>query len=291
MPVITSLLRSILTMVLVTAVVITGSTLPAAAVTGGYHVSGDVRGGSLVRLHIGEMACTGALITPEWVLTARHCIGEGPHRYASVGSRVVGQERAIVDWRRHPSADLAVVRLSSPVAAATANLSGWHQHPGTYGTVAGWGGATSRHMPIGLQADATIQRRIINLPSPDRGAVLLEATIYNGRLLPGDSGGALWVNGEIAGVLSMSTATNVASQDGTMGWFVPVSEYLGWIAQNTGKAVPGTVGDPSPLKDATAEPSRIPAAHTHPSPVPGSTMLEDALGAWGNWNTWAAGSY
>ena len=272
MTVIGRMRKAVASAALVVSVMFTGVSLtvsPASAITGGYPVQADIRGASLVHLKMGAAGCSGVLITPEWVLTARHCIPEtAEHSSATVGpSLLTGHKRGIVEVRRHTAVDLAVIRLSAPVPTPTAGLSGAHQHPGAPATVTGWGGWNSNPFPVAQQADTTIERRIINLPGPFPTMALLEAPIRNGRLLPGDSGGALWVNGQVAGILSMSTSTNLPSQDGTMGWYIPVAEHLDWIAYHTGAPTPRVSGHSAPLVDARQYPPLIPVAQTISLPI------------------------
>lgn len=272
MTVITRMRTAVVSAALVVAVILTGGSLtasPAYAITGGYPVQADIRGASLVHLQMGDAGCSGVLITREWVLTARHCIPETTvHGSAIVGpSLLTGHRREIAEVRRHPSVDLAVVRLASPVPAPIAGLSGAHQHPGVPATVTGWGGGRSNPYLVAQQADTTIERRIINLPGPFPSMILLEASIRNGRLLPGDSGGALWINGQVAGILSMSTSTSTPTQDGTMGWYIPVAEHLDWIAYHTGAPTPQVSGHASPLVDARQHPPLIPVAQTISLPI------------------------
>lgn len=285
MTVIRRMRTAVVSAAMVAAVMFAGVSLaasPAEAITGGYPVQADIRGASLVHLTMGNAGCSGVLITPEWVLTARHCIPEiMESSVAIVGpSLQTGYRRGISEVRRHTAVDLALVRLSSPVPTPTAGLSGVHQQRGTPGTATGWGGWNADLYPVAQQADTTINRRIINLPGPFTNMVLLEAPIHNGRLLRGDSGGALWVNGEVAGILSMSTVTDTPSQDGTLGWYIPVAEHLDWIAYQTGAPVPRVSGQGSPLVDAHQFPPLIPAAHTIPLPVlPASASSALAMGS------------
>lgn len=269
--------RALSAAALATALLV-GGALPAQAIVDGRNVSAGVHSSSLVRLQIGDMSCSGTLITPTWVLTARHCIGEGTAAGAAVGSSTRSPEHSARQAIIHPTADLALVELAAPAAGGTANLHGAHLQPGHWAQATGWGGQSTQGFALGQEADVRVVRRVSNVPGPDRTAEVLEATVSNGRLQPGDSGGPLFINGEVAGVLSMSTAVeDNAAAAGTMGWYVPVSEHLDWISRHTGKAVPQASGSPSPLIDASAHPAQIPAAQIQLIPATGSSTVDSTI--------------
>lgn len=51
-----------------------GIVTPSHAVVGGTATNQP----SLAYVGLGEQQCTGVLVSPEWVLSARHCLGAGP---------------------------------------------------------------------------------------------------------------------------------------------------------------------------------------------------------------------
>ncbi len=249
---------------------------PAHALANARNVSGSsTTSDSIVRLHIGNTACTGTMITPTWAITARHCIPEGGIAGAAIGSSTLSQFQQVPQAILHPTADLALVELPNQASSNTVDLYGAHVQPGENGQAAGWGGYSAFGQNVAQQADVQIQRRVVNVPSPDRTAVLLEGTVSNGRLVPGDSGGPLYINGQLAGVLSMSTDVENDALDGTVGWYIPVAEHAEWIAYYTGKHIAPIAGAPAELVDATANPTFIPA----PQPFTGSSIGGWALGS------------
>lgn len=249
---------------------------PAHALANARNVTGSsTTSDSIVRLHIGNTACTGTMITPTWAITARHCIPEGGIAGAAIGSSTLSQFQQVSQAILHPTADLALVELPNQASSNTVDLYGAHVQPGENGQAAGWGGYSAFGQNVAQQADVQIQRRVVNVPSPDRTAVLLEGTVSNGRLVPGDSGGPLYINGQLAGVLSMSTDVENDALDGTVGWYIPVAEHAEWIAYYTGKHIAPIAGAPAELVDATANPTFIPA----PQPFTGSSIGGWALGS------------
>lgn len=220
---------------------------------------------SIARVILGDRLCTGTVIAPTKVLTAKHCVHQGANQVV-VGNRTLRVTEATL----HPSADLAVVTLNRPTGVTPAPISGAHLRSGARGIATGWGGDDRRLNPISRaeQADVRVVRRVTNLPSDDPRATLIEATLTGGRAQPGDSGGPLLQGRYVTGVMSMS------SKIGTGAFYTPVAEHADWIARHGGSNRPAITGTPMPVVDATRFPTRLPAPQ---SPIVNISEIESLL--------------
>ncbi|MDO4686283.1 MAG: trypsin-like serine protease [Corynebacterium sp.] len=234
---------------------------PAQAVVGGRP------GGVASRVILGDMSCSGTLINPTWVLSAKHCVGNGDANSISVNNEI----RHAANVYMHPTVELAVIELNAPVGAPPTPLNGHHLGPGVVGVVEGWGGVAQHHFLQPQAADATVQRRVFNVPGAAPDQQLLEAWVHGGRITHGDSGGPFIVNGALAGVTAYSNQGNDPA--GTVAWYVPVAEHLDWIHRQTGIPVPPPGGFPAPLVDAVQHPTQAPAT----GPITGSSYIDSFI--------------
>ena len=85
-----------------TAAAMLGTISPASAISGGRNADGDVAATASARVILGNTDCSATRISPEWLITAKHCVGQGNRSLVSLGGNRQGEQRHAAEVVMHP---------------------------------------------------------------------------------------------------------------------------------------------------------------------------------------------
>jgi secreted trypsin-like serine protease len=147
-----------------------------------------------------DSACSAALISPTWIITAGHCFHDvnrnpisGPVPYATTAtlntvdlSQSPGEVRNVTYVQQASGTDVALARLSAPITdVAPLGLSKTRPTIGSLLTIAGWGATSSTNptpatrLSIGQVKIRTVKSNTVNVvgyyPAADTSACLYDS--------------------------------------------------------------------------------------------------------------------
>jgi hypothetical protein len=232
---------------------------PALAVTGGrveQDPDGIRRSVVLIESSQGEL-CSGAVIAPDLVLTAAHCVLQRAayrvvgvdRRFRKLGTRVVAAALhpsfvAGTTPRTQPGVDLAVLKLASPLGPDFTPLDPTRSADlgeGEMVDLAGFGLSAEARRGSARVLRATRLMSLGPLQTANRVVVVADgerlAETTGAGACRGDSGGPIVRGGpggyQLLGIVSWSSGalrSRTATACGGLTAVTPVAEHGGWIA-------------------------------------------------------------
>jgi secreted trypsin-like serine protease len=147
----------------------------------------------------GRFTCSGTIIAPRWVLTARHCIQ--PNMSVRVGNVRLGSGTAATVVRSVTRNDLALMNLATSIDTTFSKLASADPPVGVTNQIFGWGMTCfSGCQPSPRLKTANV--RVSGFTQDAFGGRAIASTRINGNAWRGDSGGPQFYNSLQVGVAS-----------------------------------------------------------------------------------------
>lgn len=228
--------------------------MPASALVGGAPaVEGALARGVVMIVGSRGGFCTGALLAPDLVLTAAHCVPPGfAYKLVEFDAGHRPKFRDVAKVSRHPrfaqasllahraTADVALLKLAAPLPQAVPVAlggSGARVASGDRFTVVGFGvavpgdgttGGVARTATLAATGrPGNLQLRLVDARMQGVRAGLGACT--------GDSGAPVLAGGAVMGVVSWSTGPNATEGCGGLTGVTPLSLYRAWIVETAGR--------------------------------------------------------